>query len=1202
MAGTPEPGIRHPSGSRIAAWSSPLCAAIIYIIAAASATGQTRREIAARATLAAQSRDWVEGFARAISGERIDYHSTRDDCRLALLSRATDGTMRIAWETAPVQGPASRDSVTFFWLAGMTLAGFGPDMGIHRFDLDIHGRGCISFYSDGSDDWRVSGPKGSSLAFSAFLKDQHGDGFGYMRLTVPADWIAEGDGLLLSITGEAAGSPVWVMVFECPDALSFFQRRAGMESWAFVSVHTENETAALTLTTLGSLTGAPVSLVCGGVRQEGRLKAEGADAAVRFGIDSQSLVNGAASLRVMSEGRFLTEIPLPPVPGSRARLRGDLLVFDSVRVAGPAGWEAETWCVYKPGLPAALKELSARAPQEAEIHLISSSHQDIAWMDSPQQCIEDRDRLIITPTLDLVSRDPGFSFDMEDGLMLREYLERHPGSLEEIRRYTLEGRLGWGAAYTAPYEEMYSGEALVRQFYLGKRWLEEMLPGYTADVYWNLDVPGRTLQMPQILAKSGVEKMIISRHAEGVFRWRSPDGSAVRVYSPGHYSASYPFLKRGFFDAALFTAEQAERWDYPEQLPLLSDWDMARPSLYTDFIGRWRSLTSIRNEDGSSTPLRLPALHYSTAARYLDAAEPAGSNLPVIQGERPNVWVYIHGPAHHRALSACREAGLLLPAAEQLSVFAALSGGALTEYPEQALREAWEAAIYPDHGWGGKNGEITDRLFQEKFEFARDRAEAIVQAAAARIASLIRVDEKAGLPVVVFNTLSQRRSGPVRIRFEAGDERWQGIRVTDGRGIAVPSQTGGCARREDGSIDRAEILFIADDVDGTGYKTWYLREGPAEDRFQDRTVTGYSNRYYEASFDDGGLSRLNDRELGSAVFAGRGLRFGELFSLHSEGNGAGEFAEVQQPDMEGFERLQERPGPWMMTEDGAVRTVIEKTVRLKHTAASQRIIFYKDLKRIDFETDLHGWDGTKNREFRMAFPLPGRDPRVTYEVPFGTVSVGDDELPGAAGERYTTPAKDIHPRGIGRWISASGADMGVTLSSSVAVWDYLDPTGLAQSRILLQPVLLASRRSCHGEGNWYTQEGDHSFRFSVTSHESGWTSGYHAAMSAAEPLRAAVRRKAADRVLPAARQLCVIDARNVIISTVKMSEDGDGIIIRLAEMEGRDTDCTLRFVRPVREAFRTSLIENNAETMKPAEGALRLTIRAHAIETMLVRL
>ena len=132
------------------------------------------------------------------------------------------------------------------------------------------------------------------------------------------------------------------------------------------------------------------------------------------------------------------------------------------------------------------------------------------------------------------------------------------------------------------------------------------------------------------------------------------------------------------------------------------------------------------------------------------------------------------------------------------------------------------------------------------------------------------------------------------------------------------------------------------------------------------------------------------------------------------------------------------------------------------------------------------WDGTMFREFRMAMPLQIQNGEVAYEAPFGVVEVGKDEMAGAAGERYEVACKYLHPRGIENWISASGDEFGLTLSSSVVALDYMDPTDKGLTNTILQPILLASRRSCHGEGNDYHQTGNHSFSFSVTSHKPGW--------------------------------------------------------------------------------------------------------------------
>ena len=139
--------------------------------------------------------------------------------------------------------------------------------------------------------------------------------------------------------------------------------------------------------------------------------------------------------------------------------------------------------------------------------------------------------------------------------MLKEFISRHPDKKDEVAKLLQEGKISCGASFVQPYEEMYSGEALVRQFYVGKKWLKKEF-NYNARVYWNVDVPGKLLQMPQILKKSGVGYMVISRFQKGIYNWYSPDGSYVTTYSPGHYSEAFTPLHKNVFDAASYLANR----------------------------------------------------------------------------------------------------------------------------------------------------------------------------------------------------------------------------------------------------------------------------------------------------------------------------------------------------------------------------------------------------------------------------------------------------------------------------------------------------------------------------------------------------------------------------------------------------------------------------------------------------------------------
>jgi alpha-mannosidase len=151
----------------------------------------------------------------------------------------------------------------------------------------------------------------------------------------------------------------------------------------------------------------------------------------------------------------------------------------------------------------------------------------------------------------------------------------------------------------------------------------------------------------------------------------------------------------------------------------------------------------------------------------------------------------------------------------------------------------------------------------------------------------------------------------------------------------------------------------------------------------------------------------------------------------------------------------------------------------------------------------------------------------------------------------------------------------------------------------LQPILLASRRSCHGQGNWYLQEGDHHYVFSLTSHAPGWRNGYKAAIQANVGLFPIVRISAAGRTdLPAERSFVALSASNVLISAIKKAEDDDSIILRCYDIEGRDARVEMSFFAPIAKAVQTNIIEDEAKPLLVKKSGFNLTIGHQAIETV----
>jgi alpha-mannosidase len=364
-------------------------------------------------------------------------------------------------------------------------------------------------------------------------------------------------------------------------------------------------------------------------------------------------------------------------------------------------------------------------------------------------------------------------------------------------------------------------------------------------------------------------------------------------------------------------------------------------------------------------------------------------------------------------------------------------------------------------------------------------------------------------------------------------------------------------------------------------------------------VTSLESTYYQVQLGPGGVKQIVDKELNETLLDTGKFLGGELFTMQSVGEDAGEWSEPQQPTMEGFDRLGRHAARWRWVESGPVRDVVEARYALANATVVQRVILYATIKRIDFEVSLLKWDGTKYREFRLAFPVRADQGRVAYEVPFGTLEVGVSEMKGAAGERYTQEVSRVRPRGIQNWIGLYGSRLGVTLSSSVAVWDYVDPTEPKAETLMLQPVLLASRRSCHGEGPWYLQKGDHHYRFSLTSHGPGWQSGQRQGVEANAPLTAiADRPEDPEAHLPESGSFVSLDADNLVLSTMKKCEDDESVIVRVFDTAGKAVSGHLTFLAPVRKAEETNLLEDVSGTMPFEKNRVGVKVGAYEIRTM----
>jgi alpha-mannosidase len=759
--------------------------------------------------LAAKSGNWIEGFQKNTRGNDFSYHCFRNDVTASMITRCTDGKMGIEWETSPLPSKIDQDQVGLLWIASLDLTDSK-----HMFNVSFNDQKRFEITSSQNRNWTISNPEGGKLSFLTVETDSNGDAFGYMYLQAPKSWLRKGVPQKINITGQAEQDNCWIIVYQASDALSYLQKSIEYDVWMKMELEETDKNINVRIQGPFTLAGKELCLTANGKNQKASMERVGDNAEAQFSLPL-SAKNKSFILNDPKGEVFFIQSLGTDFKTTRL-LNKAILLNESKRSGNTVHLDAQR--SYNPKTVADLLKLSNSVLGKGQIYLMNSSHQDIAWMDSPEKCVIERDTMLLAPLFRKAEKDKNYRFDVEDALMLKEFTERHPDKKALVKEMLTDGRISCGSTFIQPYEEMYSGEALARQFYLGAKWLKDEF-NYTATVYWNEDVPGRTLQMPQLMKKAGTKYLMISRHKRGLFNWYSPDGSFVTTYSPGHYGDSFGPLQKNFHEAAQYLASSSMEWEkyytsttQSPLIPVLSDSDMSPAKDYSQLINSWTNITELQNDKGTYVPVRLPTFKLSLAPDFFDAVMDQKPHLSAIQGERPAVWLYIHGPSHYEALKASREADILLPVAEKLATVNALTDGSFRNYPQAQLNRAWEAKIYPDHGWGGKHGDITDDLFLSKYKFAKSEAEKIVDINLKELSSKVKTNANLGIPLVVFNTTNQQRNDWCSTELTFGKSEAFELEVADSKGSIMKSQLSKATYFEDGSIKSTVLQIMAENV------------------------------------------------------------------------------------------------------------------------------------------------------------------------------------------------------------------------------------------------------------------------------------------------------------------------------------------------------------------------------------------------------
>ncbi len=818
------------------------------------------------------------------------------------------------------------------------------------------------------------------------------------------------------------------------------------------------------------------------------------------------------------------------------------------------------------------------ASSSSDVYVVPFSHLDLFWAGTREECLS-RGNRITSKAVQIALQHPEFRFLLEDDVFVENYRKTRQGTpeFETFRRLVKEGRIEIAPKWAGIYQNLPRGEALVRNHLYGKRYAREVF-GVDPQVSHLGDLPGYTSQYPQILVKSRIPFMVMTRMGPpdcSLFRWRSPDGSSALVwYSLKGYGWGIGLGLHEDMDSNRVSrvVRDLEQVRATTKGPIYMGWgtDLWAPS------AKLVDSVAFLNQQLAPTAFRL-----ATPGEYFEAASKT-RDVPEFSGEIPSSWANIIASLSHLWPPVMTATDTLLTAEKFAAINHALG---YAVYPQAELESLWKLVLQSmDHNNFGQGGFPGDARRLEYAQVPTLHAGEILRDMLRNIAERVRIPLDQGTPIVVFNPLSWQRDDVVRTHvslygdIRAGDIP-RTVRLVDETGAAVPFHE----EQSYGTVSRArEIAFLAQSVPPLGYKTYFMV--PAEDPgvFPDtcelkldvpdpsrpKRIFGsdeLENEYYRVTVDRAtGQITVFDKALGRVLsrnieMVATEIRGGDTLSKIPR-SGRVLPNTVSQVDIE---------------ENNPVRTIVRLRCDLAGVPVTQRLFLYRGLKRIDLENTVD-WRANKYLQLEQLFPYTDPEAKIQYGIPFGSAA-GMDILP-KSGPRSgdEVPYEEWRTwRQIQDWIFAGAAEGGLTVAADrqfMMLGDGVIRAGMMRGAFQSTGLTHAGKPFLLS----VPPAGAYVFRYSLYSGKGNWgaAKSYRDGMALSNPLVAVSSvDDLADKPLPPTHAFCSLVADNLVVTAMKKAERNDAMVLRVVEMEGSRAETPVEFLGSQRRFRAVNLLE-----------------------------
>lgn len=780
------------------------------------------------------------------------------------------------------------------------------------------------------------------------------------------------------------------------------------------------------------------------------------------------------------------------------------------------------------------------------VDCIAHTHIDVAWLWDLEQTRQKSERSFST-VLKLMEEYPEYRF-MSSQPQLFDYLKRdNPELFDRIKQKVKEGR--WeldGAMWLEADCNLTSGESLVRQIYYGKKFFKDEFDEDCTCV-WLPDVFGYSATLPQIMQKSGIKRFVTAkigwndtnRFPYDAFIWQGIDGSCVFAYL---LSACYPDPRKGIYDT-----------DFTSYCPALDPQSV---------LGAW-------NRFGQKEFTKTIMMSYG----HGDGG--GGPTAEMIERER-RMEYGLPGFPKTRIVP-------LRKALEEIEDNFSKSAEELKRRPK------WNGELYFEYHRGTLTSVPKNKMNNRKGEFALLNAEFFKTAESKLLHARYPFDilEK-DWKLLLLNQFHDILPGSsIKKVYDDSDRQYAEIfsdcenmigRAIDGIEKNIASNGGTVVFNPnsfiaDGTVTVDGQTRIAREIPAYGYKVVAFPEVENNVEIGKQTL---ENMFYKIVFDDSGaivslFDKRNSREI-----VPLGEKLNEMRSYENMPY------EYDNWELTPYHRQKEyslgEKAVFRKTTDGE-RSGFEIVKKYYDSVIVQKVFLYSDtIDRIDFITSVV-WK-EKRQVLKVRFPFDMLVNEAVYDIQFGNIKRSTSSNTSWESARFECAAH--------KWADVSENNYGVAILND-------GKYGFGAEDNLLTMTIVKS--------GGYPYEGASEdvpvFTYSLVPHKGRYDEG-KVAEKAYVLNRPFIGRRTEKHAgaLPCGYSFVSSETAGVFIETVKRSENGDGIILRLYEGYGERKVAIIRLGFDFENAYLCDLSEHRTAEAETENLNIKLNIKPFEIITV----